>query len=203
MSFLKNILDVTVQAAKALASLSVVVHVDKHLVEITQLGFMALKKIVKAKYEVVQEIDIDESIISVKIYKFFLTHTIEISNAAVLVDGDVVRVGAQLTRSVPIALQGIVGEVVAFFVNCVLGFTGNPASVVIRDNIVSYHVPTIQLGLLTQLTLDYGVQNISLDIYAEHGCVFVRYPDNMRVNPEITNIVDGFLSGVGGRLQIE
>ena len=196
MSFWKGVLDVAVGAAKAFSEASVELHQEDHCLEIKPFGLMGVKKVITSRYPCITELQFGNELISITMEKFFLSHTIEISYARLQVQGGVVHVGVQLEEGFPYLLRGIGGQIVATVINLLMGgFQEDPPSVEIQNDVVVYHLPTSQLGLISQVALNYGIQNIDLHLAPRQYSVWIQYPEDLQINPTIGNFLSSTLQG--------
>ena len=195
MSFWKGFLDVAVGAAKAFSEASVCLHQDDNCLEIKPFGLMGVKKVITRRYPCITEVQFGNELISITMEKFFLSHTIEISYARLQVQAGVVHVGVQLEEGFPYLLRGIGGQIVATVINLLLGgFQEDPPSVEIQNNVVVYHLPTSQLGLLSQVVLNYGIENIDVHLAPRQYSVWIHYPETLQINPAIGNFLSTTLN---------
>lgn len=190
MGFLKSLLHVVGAVGEAVASASVEIHNDRCMVELKPLGLMGISSLMKSRNDRVTDLNFGLDGINVTVEKFLFSHTIEISAAVVTVFDDQVHVAVHLKEGLPFFARGFGGTIVASLINLILGLRGTPGHVNVRDTTVSYHLPTSDMGLISRFTVQSGIQNLHLEIKPYNNSVFIQYPENMQINPEISAILN-------------
>jgi len=179
---------------KAVSEGSVELHREEHCLEIKPLGLMGIKKMMTSQHPCITDLQFGPDTISITIEKFFFQHTIEIAYAAIQVEDGIIHVGVQLQEGFPFLLRGIGGEVVTTLINLLLGVGQEESSSIdIQDDVVVYHLPMEKLGLIPQLVLHHGIQNVSLRLSPKQNSVWIEYPEDLRINPSIANVLGATL----------
>ena len=194
MSFWKSLLNVVGAVGEAVANASVEIHSDGCMVELKPLGLMGVSALMKSRNDSITELEFGTNSIIITVEKFLLSHTIEITAAQITVFDDQVHVVVQLEEGLPFFARGFGGTIVASIINLFLGIRGTPGHVNVRGNIVSYHLPTEDMGLISRFTVQSGIQNLHLEIKPYNYSVFIQYPENMQINPQISSFLHSSFS---------
>lgn len=194
MGFWKTLFNGVQAVGEALANASVEIHKDSCAVQIKPLGLMGISSLMKSLNDSITELHFGSDTISITIEKCFLSHTIEITAAVVTFFDDQVHVIIQLEEGIPFFARGVGGSIVASLINLILGIRGTPGHVNLNGDIVSYHLPTSDLGLIARFTVQSGIQNLHLEIKPHNNSVFIQYPDDMQINPEISGLLSSSYS---------
>ena len=194
MSFWKTLLNGVIAVGETVANASVEFHNDSCIVEFKPLGLMGISSLMKSRNDSITDLNFGLDSISITVEKFLFSHTIEISAAMVTVFDNQIHVFVELQEGLPFFSRGFGGTIVASLINLILGIRGTPGHVNVRDTIVSYHLPTSDMGLISRFTVQSGIQNLHLEIKPHNNSVFIQYPENMKINPEISGFLNSSYS---------
>ena len=194
MGFWDTVTNIGKQLGKVALEASVAINPEECFIELKPLGLMGIASLMKARNDIITEIKFGQDTISITIEKFFITHKIKITAALITVQEGQVEVAVELSEGIPSLLQGVGSKIVASLVNLMLGIKGSPGQVGIENNIVGYYLSTSDLGLISRFAMESGIQNFQLAIKPDNYSVYIYYPENMRINPAISEFLTAFLS---------